>query len=121
MLSAGNAWAHRCRWDQPLGPTGTQQQVMMLLDPSPKSVCGPRVPRAGRAAHPATFSLDGGAPETWLPPTLSLGRRLIPCCAKAFCLVPNMNWPGFNFQLVLLGLNFPATLSGSLATHLFFL
>lgn len=32
-----------------------------------------------------------------------------------------MSWAGFNFQLVLLGLNFPATVSGSLATHLFFL
>lgn len=42
-----------------------------------------------------------------LPPLLCLGPRLIPCCAEAFCLVPNMTWPGFNFQPLLLGLNSP--------------
>lgn len=36
-----------------------------------------------------------------------LGPRLIPCCSGAFCLVPNMSWPGFNFLPLLLGLNFP--------------
>lgn len=63
---------------RPLGPTGTQQQVRMLLDPSSESVCGPRVPQAGRAARLATFSLDRGVQETRLPPTLSLGPMVNP-------------------------------------------
>lgn len=49
MLSAGGAWAHHnCL----LGTTGIQQQVLMLLDPSSGSVCGPGLGRVyGLSGH----------------------------------------------------------------------
>lgn len=92
-------------------------------------------PAAGRDGFGSQLQIRARPQGVWLPgqafpgqrhsgsaaPALPLlGPRLIPCCAEAFCLVPNMTWPGFNFLPLLLGLNFPE-FKCSLATRFFFL